>query len=129
MPELTPEQAALFGPPNLAYLATINADGSPHLSPLWADSRDGMIVLNTADGRVKVENARRDPRVSVAIHDRDDPHPPLAVLGTVVEITRDGAEEHMQELTQRYTGEGWNLVPGQVRILLVIRPDRILGWT
>jgi PPOX class probable F420-dependent enzyme len=129
MTELTSEQAALFGPPNLAYLATINADGSPHLSPLWADTRDGMILLNTADGRVKVENVRRDPRVSVAIHDRDHPHPPLAIVGTVVEITDEGADEHMQELTRRYTGEGWDVVGDQVRLLLVIRPDRVLGWT
>lgn len=129
MAELTPEQAALFGPPNLAYLATVNADGSPHLAPLWADTHDGMIVLNTADGRVKVENARRDPRVAVAIHDKENPHPPVAVIGTVVEITTDGAEEHMQELTTRYTGEGWASVDGQVRIMLVIRPDKILSWT
>jgi len=91
MAELTPEQLAVFGPPNLAYLATINEDGSPHLSPLWADTRDGMIVLNTADGRVKVENVRRDPRVSVAIHDKEHPHPPIAVVGTVVDITTAGA--------------------------------------
>lgn len=129
MTELSPEHAALFGPPNLAYLATINADGSPHLSPLWADTREGMILLNTADGRVKVENVRRDPRVSVAIHDRDNPHPPLAIVGTVVDITEEGAAEHMQDLTKRYTGEGWDIVDGQVRLLLVIRPDRILGWT
>jgi PPOX class probable F420-dependent enzyme len=129
MTELTPEQAALFGPPNLAYLATVNADGSAHLAPLWADTRDGMIVLNTADGRVKVENARRDPRVAVAIHDKENPHPPVSVVGTVVEITTDGAEEHMQELTRRYTGEAWASVEGQVRIMLVIRPDRVLSWT
>lgn len=129
MTQLTPDQVALFGPPNLAYLATVNADGSPHLSPLWADTRDGMIVLNTADGRVKVENARRDPRVAVSIHDKEHPHPPLAIVGTVVEITTEGAEEHMQELTRRYTGEGWDGVEDQTRIVLVIRPDRVLGWT
>jgi PPOX class probable F420-dependent enzyme len=129
MAELTPEQAALFGPPNLAYLATINEDGSPHLAPLWADTRDGMILLNTSDGRVKVENARRDPRVAVAIHDKEEPHPPVSILGTVVEITVEGAEAHMQELTRRYTGEPWQTVEGQARLLLVIRPDRILGWT
>ena len=129
MAELTPEQLAVFGPPNLAYLATINADGSTHLSPLWADTRDGMIVLNTADGRVKVDNVRRDPRVSVAIHDRENPHPPIALNGTVVEITTDGADEHMQQLARRYTGEGWTPVEGQTRLVLVIRPDRVLGWT
>ncbi len=129
MDHLTPKQQALFAPPNLAYLATVMPDGSPHLSPLWADFRDGMIVLNTADGRVKVENIRRDPRVAVSIHDRDDPWPPLAVLGTVVEITTEGADEHMDALSRRYSGEGWTSVEGQTRILLVIRPDRVLGWT
>jgi PPOX class probable F420-dependent enzyme len=129
MTPLTPEQVLVFGPPNLAYLATVFPDGSPHLSPLWADTRDGMILLNTADGRTKVENVRRDPRVAVSIHDRDHPHPPVAVLGTVVDITAEGAAEHMDALTRRYTGEGWTPREGETRILLVIRPDRVLGWT
>ncbi len=129
MTDLTPQQLSLFGPPNLAYLATVMPDGSPHVSPLWADTRDGMILLNTADGRVKVDNVRRDPRVGVAIHDRDHPHPPVAMRGTVVEITADGAAEHMEDLARRYTGEAWKPVEGQVRILLVIRPDTVLGWT
>jgi PPOX class probable F420-dependent enzyme len=128
--ELTPEQRAVFGPPNLAYLATVNADGSPHLAPLWADVRDdGMILLNTADGRVKVENVRRDPRVAVSIHDRDHPHPPTSVLGTVVEITADGALEHADALSMAYEGEPWTPREGQTRLILVIRPDRLLGWT
>lgn len=130
MIELTPEQRAVFGPPNLAYLATVSADGSPHLSPLWADVRDdGMILLNTAEGRTKVANIRRDPRVAVSIHDRDHPHPPIAILGTVVEITSDGALEHIDRLARRYEGEPWTAREGQVRLLLVIRPDRLLGWT
>ena len=129
MTALTPEQLAVFGPPNLAYLATVSADGSPHLSPLWADTRDGMIVLNTAEGRTKVENVRRDPRVAVSIHDQARPHPPVAILGTVVEITSDGALEHIDTLARRYTGEAWVPHEGQTRLLLVIRPDHILGWT
>lgn len=126
---LTPAQLAIFGPPNLAYLATISEDGSPHLSPLWADTRDGMIVLNTAEGRAKVANVRRDPRVAVSIHDQARPHPPVAVLGTVVEISSEGALEHIDALARRYTGEPWTPHEGQTRIMLVIRPDRVLGWT
>ena len=129
MTALTPAQLAIFGPPNLAYLATVSADGSPHLSPLWADTRDGMIVLNTAEGRTKVENVRRDPRVAVSIHDAANPHPPVAVLGTVVEITSEGALEHIDMLARRYTGEAWTPHEGQTRLILVIRPDRVLGWT
>ena len=129
MVELTPEQEAVFGPPNLAYLATTNADGSSHLAPLWADAHDGMIRLNTADGRVKVANVRRDPRVSVAIHDRDDPWPPLCVQGTVVDITTEGADEQIDALSRAYSGKAWTPVEGATRMVLVIRPDRILGWT
>ena len=129
MTALTPAQLAVFGPPNLAYLATVSADGSPHLSPLWADTRDGMILLNTAEGRTKVENVRRDPRVAVSIHDQAHPHPPVAVLGTVVEITSEGALEHIDTLARRYTGEPWVPREGQTRLILVIRPDRVLGWT
>ncbi len=130
MIELSPEQRAVFGPPNLAYLATVAADGSPHLSPLWADTRDdGMILLNTAEGRTKVANVRRDPRVAVSIHDQAHPHPPIAVLGTVVEIATEGALEHIDELSRRYSGEAWTPREGQVRLILVVRPDRLLGWT
>ena len=129
MVALTPEQEAVFAAPNLAYLATTNADGSPHLAPLWADAGGGMIRLNTADGRVKVENIRRDPRVSVAIHRKDEPWPPLCVTGTVIDITTEGADAQMDELSMSYSGERWTPVEGAVRVILVIRPDRILGWT
>jgi hypothetical protein len=88
-----------------------------------------MILLNTADGRVKVENVRRDPRVAVSIHDRDRPHPPIAILGTVVDITPEGALEHIDRLSRAYEGEPWTPRAGQTRLLLVVRPDRILGWT
>ncbi len=81
MAELTPEQAALFGPPNLAYLATVNADGSPHLAPLWADTR-GRHDRAQHRGRPRQGRERaRDPRVAVAIHDKEHPHPPVLDRG------------------------------------------------
>jgi len=117
----------LTRPDVLAYLATTNADGSPHVAPLWgdADPATGLVVLNTADGRRKVENMRRDPRVMVALHAPDRMHPPVLIEGTVVEITSDGALEHMQGVARRYTGEGWTEVPGQVRLIVRIRPDHV----
>lgn len=129
MARLTPEQERLFAPPNLAYLATLMPDGSPHVSPLWADVKEGLILLNTAEGRIKLANARRDPRVGVSIHDRDRPHPPVAIRGSVVEFTEAGAAEHIDDLARRYTGEPWEPVAGQTRVIMVIRPDHVLGWT
>ncbi len=111
----------------LAYLGTTNADGSPHVAPLWADvdPERGLIVLNTADGRRKVANMRRDPRVMVAAHAPESLHPPLLIEGEVVEITTEGADEHMDGLSRRYTGEGWTFLDGQIRLLVKIRPTRI----
>ena len=121
--------------PDLAPLGAcrvclVEIEGERGLQPSCAfPARDGMIVLNTAEGRTKVENVRRDPRVAVSIHDAANPHPPVAVLGTVVEITSEGALEHIDMLARRYTGEAWTPHEGQTRLILVIRPDRVLGWT
>jgi len=112
---------------NLAYLATVNEDGSPHVAPLWADAdadRD-LILFNTADGRRKVRNVRRDPRVGVSAHDAGEPWPPLVVSGRVTGITTEGALAHIDALCRRYNdGEAWEPRPGQVRLILEITPDR-----
>ena len=110
---------------NLAYLATVNEDGSPHVAPLWVDVDEEreLILFNTADGRKKVRNVRRDPRVGVASHDRDHPWPPFVVRGRVVKITTEGADAHIDFLARKYNGEPWEMVEGQVRLILEVRPD------
>jgi PPOX class probable F420-dependent enzyme len=117
----------LTRPDVLVYLATTNEDGSPHVAPLWADAdaERGLIVVNTADGRRKVRNMRRDPRVMVAAHAPETLHPPLLIEGEVVEITAEGADEHMDGLSMRYSGEPWTPVAGQVRLIVRIRPTSV----
>ena len=112
----------------LAYLATVMRDGSPHVAPLWVDvdARRGLILLNTADGRMKVANIRRDRRVALAAHDPTSPWPPLTIRGEVVNITTKGAAQHIDFLSRKYNGEPWEPVPGQVRLILEIRPDHVL---
>jgi PPOX class probable F420-dependent enzyme len=111
----------------LVYLATTNEDGSPHVAPLWSDvdPGTGMIVLNTAEGRRKVRNVRRDPRVMLAAHAPEAPSPPLTVTGEVVEISAEGGLRHIDELARRYDGVPWEPVDGQVRLRLFIRADRV----
>ena len=111
----------------LVYLATTNADGTPHVAPLWADVDDAgeHVVLNTADGRRKVRNVRRDPRVMLAAHRPEQLSPPVTIEGTVVEITPEGADGHIDALSRRYDGEPWEPVAGQTRLRLLIRPDRV----
>ncbi len=111
----------------LAYLATVMTDGSPHVAPLWVDvdAQRGLILLNTAEGRTKVRNIRRDPRVALAAHDPASPWPPLTIRGEVVAITTERAEQHIDFLSRKYTGDPWEPVPGQVRLILEIRPDKV----
>jgi PPOX class probable F420-dependent enzyme len=131
MATLTDREIALLKRKNFAHLATLNEDGSPHVAPLWIDVEDdgGHVLVNSAVGRRKDRNIRRDPRVVVSVHDQSDPYIWTAISGTVVSIeTGDVAETHIDLLNQKYhDGERWTYVPGSVRVLYRIRPDRVVG--
>lgn len=115
----------LFEDPNVGSLATINADGSPQVSPVWLDLDGDRILINSSRGRVKVRNVERDPRVAVSVFDRNDPETRTLVRGRVVEITEEGAVEHIHAVSRKYDGEDFTLTPDMVRVILVIRPERV----
>jgi PPOX class probable F420-dependent enzyme len=126
--ELTEGDRALLRGPNFAHLVTLNDDGSPHVTPTWIDVDDrGHVLVNSAVGRRKDRNIRRDPRVAVSLHAQADPYTWISINGTVIAIeTGDEAEAHIDALNRRYhDGERWVYRPGQVRVIYRIRPDRI----
>jgi len=127
MPEFIDQDRALLKGLNFAHFVTLNEDGSPHVAPVWIDVDDqGRALVNSAVGRRKDRNIRRDPRVGLSISPRDDPYRWTSVQGTVVAIeTGDEAEGHIDELSQRYDGSGFTYTPGQTRVIYRIRPDRI----
>jgi len=104
-------------------------DGSPQVTPVWCDFDGAHVLVNSARGRVKDRNMRRDPRVALVILDPDNPYRYLEVRGRVVEITEDGAEAHIDRLAQKYLGvERYPYrQPGEVRVLYKIRPERVSG--
>jgi PPOX class probable F420-dependent enzyme len=94
----------IFERESYAHLATVMPDGTPQVTPVWVDHEDGEYVLvNTARGRRKEKNIRRDPKVGVSVLDPDDPYRYVSVRGTA-ELTEEGAVEHIDELAQRYMG-------------------------
>lgn len=127
--ELEGKARALFEGPNFAHLATVNADGSPQVSPVWVDVEDGLIRVNTARGRVKDRNMTRDPRVALSITDLDDPYIRAYVQGEVAEATEEGAVEHIDDLSEKYDGVRPypRLEPGMVRVIYKIRPTKVAG--
>ena len=124
MTKLTEKDVELLKRPNLAIIGTIRADGTPHLTPTWVDTDGEHVLVNTAEGRAKPRNLRRDPRVSVSVVDHDDPYWWLSITGTA-ELTHDGAEEHIHELSRRYRGRDYDKPKEPRRILVRITPDRI----
>jgi len=64
MAELSDKARKLFEDPNILFVATVNSDGSPQVTPVWTHVEDGYVTFNTAKGRVKERNMRRDPRIA-----------------------------------------------------------------
>jgi PPOX class probable F420-dependent enzyme len=124
---LTDEQARLLQGPNFATVATVNPDGSPQLSIVWIDWDGTHVLFNTAVGRVKPRNLERDPRVSVLVLDRKDGYHWVAVRGKA-ELTTEGADEHIDKLARKYTGEGWQAKPGEQRLLCSFRPEHVSAY-
>ena len=96
------EYLDIFEKKAFAHLATLMPDGSPQVTPVWVSHQDGFILINSAEGRQKDLNMERDPRVAVSIQDPDDPYRYLQIRGEVVEITRNGADEHIDQLAKHY---------------------------
>jgi PPOX class probable F420-dependent enzyme len=121
---LTDAQRALFVGKNFAHLATVMPDGSPQVSPVWIEMDGDDILVNTAEGRVKTNNMRHDPRVAISITDVDDGYRMVAVRGRVVEMTHEGAEEGIDRLSRKYHGYDYDgRTPGMVRVSVRIRPE------
>ena len=127
MAKLTEGQAAfLHGEPNVAVVAALREDGTPHQSVVWVDYDGAHVVLNLNNFRAKLEHMRRDPRVSVLTIDRADPFRRLAIDGRVVEITTVGAYDHIVRQAGVYLGkEEYPLREGEERILVRIAPERV----
>jgi PPOX class probable F420-dependent enzyme len=113
--------------PSPCFLATLMPDGSPQVTQTWVDTDGTHVLVNTVEGHQKVRNVRRDPRVSLDVADPDDVSSYVEVRGRVVEITPDGAAEHIEQLAQRYLGGPYPWFGGrdQVRLLLRIEADAI----
>lgn len=117
----------LFDKKALGNLGTMMPDGSPQVTPVWVDFDGTHVRFNSALGRMKDKNVRRDPRVAIALIDPDNPYRYLEVRGRVVEITQDGADDHIDSLAKKYLGK--DKYPfrkeGEVRVTYKVEPENI----
>ena len=115
----------LFQKRAFASLGTLMPDGSPQVTPVWCDFDGEYVIFNSAKGRQKDRNVRRDPRVALAIMDPDNPYRYLEIRGHVVEITEQGADTHIDKMAKKYldVDKYPYRQPGEVRVMYKIRPE------
>ncbi|NHN57884.1 MULTISPECIES: PPOX class F420-dependent oxidoreductase [Halorussus] len=120
----------LFERETFANFATLMGDGTPQVTPVWIDrDEEGHLLVNTARGRQKERNVERDPKVGLCVMDPDEPYRYVSVRGEVVEVTEDGAVEHIDDLARRYMDV--EEYPNKdeesgSRVIVRIRPDRVV---
>jgi len=117
----------LFLQKNIVFIATIMKDGSPQLSPVWANYDSGYILVNTAEGRLKHKNILRDSRVAVSVISHDNPLDMTTIRGRVEKIIPDYDYVHADKLTKQYMGKEHYPFrqPNEKRIILKIKPEHV----
>lgn len=120
----------LFAKKGFAHFATLMADGSPQVTPVWCDLDGDHVRINSAKGRQKDLNIRRNPRVALSIQDPDNPYRYLEVRGSVVDITEKGADAHIDSLAKKYLGlDSYPYrTPTETRVIYRIKPERISSY-
>jgi PPOX class probable F420-dependent enzyme len=119
----------LFQGRNLAFVSTLSKDGSPHITPVWADMEGDLILINTFETSTKNKNITKDPRIAISVVENNNPYNMVSIKGKVIERTTEGADEHLKKLAKRYLGIGkyYYRKPNHRRIILKVKPEKVMG--
>lgn len=118
---------AILAQPVFVHLAVVQSDGTPHSTPVWVDIEGDDVIVNTALGRSKARSIHKDSIVALSLLDPKNPYQAIAFQGRVIDVTEEGADAHIDFLAKKYLGvETYpNRQPGERRIKIVIRPEKI----
>ncbi len=127
---LTEGAVKLLQEKQLAHFSTMMASDAPQITPVWVDVElDGShVLINTAEGRLKTENIRRNPEVAVSVVDRANDWRYVVIRGTVVEHRHEGADEHIDKMAQKYLDQPTYPFrrADEQRVILRIKPHHVL---
>ncbi|MCW2952756.1 MAG: class putative F420-dependent enzyme [Conexibacter sp.] len=117
----------LIEEPNFCFVATLRADGTPHVTPVWVDHDGDTILLNSAKGRAWPANLERDPRVTLTIPNRENQYEYVSIRGRLEAFVEEGADAHIDKLAKKYLGQDTYPYrqPGEQRIIVRIAPDEV----
>ena len=114
---------------NLAFISTLSRDGSPNITPMWADMEGDVILINTFESSAKSKNIKKDPRIAISVVESNNPYNMVSIKGRVIDQTTEGADEHLKKLAKRYLGIGkyYYREPNRKRVILKIKPEKATG--
>jgi PPOX class probable F420-dependent enzyme len=125
MTPLSDEVRALLDRPNFAHLATLMADGSPHVDPVWVGREGDLILVGTGERTLKARNSRRDERVALSVVDFENPYEETQIRGRVVEHRSDGDFTAVDPISVKYIDAPYPVRDPDGRVLLVIEADKV----
>jgi PPOX class probable F420-dependent enzyme len=128
MVNLSAQERKLFEDKNFAFIATVNKDGSPQVTPVWVDTDGKSIFVNSATSRQKFFNLTRDPRVAIALVDQADPYKAIMVNGKVTSVEKGKvADDHIDKMAKKYIGQDKYPYrqPNEERVLFKIEPTSV----
>ena len=126
MIHLTEQAKRLLDGKNFPCVATLMPDGSPQVAPVWVERDGDIIVINATVKRQRYRNLRRDPRVALTVFDMKDPYSKVIIRGKAVQITKVGAEDHIDKLSMKYHGRKYDFHKAdEPRVIIRIQPERI----
>jgi PPOX class probable F420-dependent enzyme len=132
MPANIPEDKLdLLQRPIVCTLVTLMPDHQPQATPVWFSWQDDLIWVNTAKGRQKDKNMRDRRQVTVLVIDPENPYRYIELRGHVIEITEDGALDHIHQLARRYFGRDdfYETMPDlrgkETRVIFKIKPTHV----
>ena len=119
----------IFDKKTFCYVATVGKDGTPQVTPVWCEFDGTHVVFNTARGRVKDANLARNPKITLAAADPDNPYRYVQVKGRVAEVTEQGADPHIDKMAKKYLGKDSypGRKPGERRMIVKVLPERVQG--
>jgi len=127
---LSPNAVKLLEQQVIAHVATVMADGSPHVTPVWVDVEpDGShVLINSAEGRIKTRNLVRDPRIALSIFDPQDAHRGVVIRGTIVErrVGDEGGNQHIDKMAKKYRGLDKYPNRSEQRVVMRIKPHHVM---
>jgi PPOX class probable F420-dependent enzyme len=124
--KLSPQDVELLNEPQIANIATVMADGTPQVTPVWIDTDGEHVFFNTAKHRVKFRNLERNPKVAISVVDKNNPYRLVVLRGTAEFIDQD-ADAHIDKLAKKYLDADsypWRN-PEEERVVVKVTPEQI----